>query len=389
MKSLDSLCPSLCGTGRNVLARLALVAVATTIPGCSCQSEVSKIAFTGNGNIFVMNTNGSEVEQLTDSPTPDERPTWSPDRTKIAFRRVRGGPRFAGSIGEIYVMNADGSEQTNLSSNPAIARGYLLSDMVKSDDLQPAWSPDGTKIAFVRTYGIQPSINREIYIMNADGSEQTRFTNNSADDFQPIWSPDGAKIAFVSDRAGNYEIYVMSAEGGLRLTYRPGTDGQPAWSPDGTQIAFTSERDRNLEIYVMNPDGTGQTNLTRSGGTDWEPAWSPDGTKIAFRSGRSGRLEIYVMNADGGNVRRLTKDTAPNGFLSWTPDGKKIVFVKVLGKRVIFDNVTSGHPEIYIMNANGTGVKRLTNRLFGLDVRVDYERYPRGHTGPSRMFFRQ
>ena len=120
--------------------------------------------------------------------------------------------------------------------------------------------------------------NREIYVMNPDGTGQTRLTSNPAEDAFPAWSPDGSKIAFASDRDGNEEVYVMNADGSepRRLTYNPTFDGWPAWSPDGSKIAFTSYRD-SPEIYVMGADGSNQTRLTRNSAWDEYPVWSPRG----------------------------------------------------------------------------------------------------------------
>ncbi|MEJ7862325.1 MAG: Calx-beta domain-containing protein, partial [Pyrinomonadaceae bacterium] len=195
---------------------------------------------------------------------------------------------------EIYAMNADGSEQTRLTNNAAA-------------DGSPAFSPDGSKIAFAS----DRDGNAEIYVMNADGSGQTRLTNNAAGDVYPAFSPDGSKIAFSSSRDGNFEIYVMNADGSgqTRLTNNAQTDYDPAFSPDGSKIAFTSARDGNDEIYVMNADGSGQTRLTNNAQTDYQPAFSPDGSKIAFASARDGgNAEIYVMNADGSGQTRLTNN---------------------------------------------------------------------------------
>jgi hypothetical protein len=161
--------------------------------------------------------------------------------------------------------------------------------------------------------------NTEIYVMNADGSNQVNLTNNAGNDFNPAFSPDGSKIAFASDRDGNQEIYVMNADGSnqVNLTNAAGDDFNPAFSPDGSKIAFTSTRDGNAEIYVMNADGSNQVNLTNTAGDDFNPAFSPDGSKIAFASFRDGNTEIYVMNADGSNPTRRTftdpfTDTSPS-----------------------------------------------------------------------------
>ena len=122
----------------------------------------------------------------------------------------------------------------------------------------------------------------EIYAMDADGSNQTRLTTNTAEDFWPVWSPDGTKIAFYSNRDGNNEIYVMQhGSGQTRLTINDADDREPTWSPDGTKIAFISRRDAgNDEIYVMDGDGSAQTRLTESDASEQHPAWSPDGTKL-------------------------------------------------------------------------------------------------------------
>jgi len=122
----------------------------------------------------------------------------------------------------------------------------------------------------------------------------------------------GGVIAFSSNRDGNSEIYVMNADGSdpRRLTDNSADDWSPAWSPDGMQIAFTSARDGNYEIYVMDADGSNQRRLSDSDDFDWGPDWSPDSTQIAFTSNRDGRDEIYVMNSDGTDLQRLTNDGA-------------------------------------------------------------------------------
>ena len=133
------------------------------------------------------------------------------------------------------------------------------------------------KIAFASVRDGYAAFHNEIYVMNADGSGQTRLASNSATDYQPAWSPNGSKIAFASDRDGNFEVYVMNADGSgqTRLTSNPADDFYPAWSPDGSRIAFTSERDGNGEVYVMNADGSGLTKLTSNSAEDYYPDWGP------------------------------------------------------------------------------------------------------------------
>jgi hypothetical protein len=133
------------------------------------------------------------------------------------------------------------------------------------------------------------------------------------------WSPDGSQIVFVSNRDGNFEIYVMDADGTnqTRLTNDAASDDRATWSPDGSQIAFESNRDGNFEIYVMDADGTNQARLTNDPAADSAAAWSPDGSQIAFRSTRDGNNEIYLMNADGSNQINLTIDPAVDEAPAW------------------------------------------------------------------------
>jgi Tol biopolymer transport system component len=242
---------------------------------------------------------------------------------------------------EIYVMNADGTNQRNLSQISA------------ADDYSPGWTPDGNQIAFHSNR----DGNFEIYVMNADGSNIRRLTQNSADDYFPVWSPDGNQIAFYSNRDGNFEIYVMNGDGGnvRQLTDNSAFDAYPAWSPDDNLITFFSDRDGNFEIYVMNADdGSFVRRLTQNSADNRVPEWSPDGSQIVFASNRDGNDEIYVMNADGGNVLRLTQNPGDDFAPNWSPDGSQIVF----------HSDKDGNIEIYVMNADGSNIRRLTNNEF-------------------------
>ncbi|MBC7806520.1 MAG: PD40 domain-containing protein [Akkermansiaceae bacterium] len=233
---------------------------------------------------------------------------------------------------QIYSMNADGSDQTRLTNNT-------------SGDVFPAYSPDGSKIAFATNR----DGNSEIYSMNADGSNQTRLTNATGADAYASYSPDGTKIVFASGREGNLRIYTMNADGTsqTRLTNNVNTfDYFPSFSPDGTKIAFAGVLGLDTDVFVMNADGTNQTKIT-SGGNNVAPTFSPDGTKIVFSKSDG----IYTMNADGSGQMKLANTGSSDFYPAYSPDGSKITFM----------SSRDGDFEIYTANADGSTPTRLTS----------------------------
>jgi Tol biopolymer transport system component len=214
-------------------------------------SDGERLAFSsardgGQSEMYVMDANGSEQRRLTHTPEAEFFFAWSPDGEGLAYTT------YASDYNEnVWVMDANGSNRKQLAS------GSL-----------PSWSPNGERIAYTAYSGDRPYLA----VMNADGSEQRRLgdvslirrlTGTAAAEEEPAWSPDGHKIAFASMDDG--EIYAMKVNGSARtrLTNTPGYDHwPPTWSPDGTRIAFTSEDSKGSDIYVMNSDGSGLTNLT-------------------------------------------------------------------------------------------------------------------------------
>jgi Tol biopolymer transport system component len=238
---------------------------------------------------------------------------------------------------EIWVMNADGSDQYKLTDNNAM-------------DISPAWSPDGSQIAFITNR----DGNDEVYVMHADGSHVRRLTQTpDANESFPDWSPDGTQISFDSDRGGNWDIYVMRNDGAdqRRLTDSPSDDWISSWSPDGNRIAFETKRDGNYEIYVMDTDGSNQHRLTTNQAHDGFPAWSPDGKRLAFMSRQDGDYEIYTMNVDGMDQQRVTYNPSEDSDPAWSPDGEWLTFVSQRG----------GNDEIYIMKTDASSPHQLTD----------------------------
>ncbi len=234
---------------------------------------------------------------------------------------------------EIYVMNADGSDVTRLTDN-------------KAPDVEPSWSPDGRRIVFKSSSDSVLVGWLTIYAMDADGSNVTQLTDRLGWEDVPSWSPDGRHIAFASYVRGNHELYILDIDRAdvTRLTANRADDKNPSWSPDGQHIAFTSDREGDFGIYVMDVDGSDVTRLTVNRSDEMNPSWSPDGQRIMFSTDRG---EIFVMDADGSNVTRLADELGWEAVPSWSPDGRRIAF-------------ESGR-EIYVMNADGSEVTRLTD----------------------------
>jgi TolB protein len=278
----------------------------------------------------------ADLTDLRIQPSDLLRPAWSSDGKQFAFTSRSNGNR------DVYVASANGTEAHNLSNHPA-------------KDYSPAWSPNDSYIAFIS----DRDGNSEVYIANADGSNLRNVSNRTANDLNPNWSPSSAYIAFVSEE----DVFVVSAdEGNLHnLSNHPEDDGSPSWSPDGARVAFASNRSGNWDIYIVDIDGSNLRNLTNLPSQDFDPTWLPDG-RIAFVSNSSGPYgvgnnKIYVVNADGSNLIKVNENV--DGISeAWSPDGTHVAFISNDHASLI--RVGSDNREIYVVNADGTNLRRLT-----------------------------
>lgn len=283
--------------------------------------ETGLIAFARGGadaGLYVMKPDGSGIRRLTTEASNTD-PAWSPDGSRIAF--VRG---FVEEDAGIYVMDPNGTDLRRITDEGSLVDGA---------DLGPVWSPDGSRIAFARE-GREAGADigsTEIYVVDADGTNLVRLTNTPVNEYEPDWSPDGAWISFIGFDAASggrppspFRLYVMRSDGtGIRELGRENVQG-PAWSPDGSEIAYVDYETGS--IMAIRPDGSGRRRILDVaelvGGVHLvdDITWSPDGTRLAFMAGPDDTdTHIYVVNRDGSGVEQVTDDTAPDWSPAWQP----------------------------------------------------------------------
>lgn len=292
------------GSGRENLSQKA----ADSYGSMSVAPDGLKITFYSDRDdcvaVYRMNVDGTDIRQLTPYQDRCNRmPRWSPDGTRIAFGTTREGPV------SVYVMNADGSNPQNVSA-PLDGGG--------STNWPSGWTPDGRVVFHRFTNGAL-----QAHIVNHDGTGLVQF--GQAGDHAPNWSPDGSKVAFLRPVDGRPSLFVMDSDGSnlRQLTNHAGDDwlrGVPQvfenyyspWSPDGTRIAFMNINGVQ-SIDVIRVDGTDHRRLNVGGMLE---GWSPDG-RITFSSGPTGTGDIFLFNADGSGLVNLTNSTSHDSYALW------------------------------------------------------------------------
>jgi TolB protein len=274
-------------------------------------------------DVMVVRRDGSGLRRLTQPRSglsPYEGPAWLPDGRTV-----------------IYARGSSDRDHDLFTVAPGRGAVRRLTDNVVRDNY-PAWSPDGSQIAFVRTLVSGPRgrerSNEELFVMRADGTGQRRLTRYRHEDLMPSWSPDGSRIAFARRAPGALTaVYTIRPDGtGLRrVALAPaGFHSDPAWSPDGRRIAFTAGNGLEFggELYVMDADGSHVRRLARVAEIVWSPQWSPDGRLLAVNGlnscGRGCEINgVYVLRSDGLDVRKIVEGGSRG--LAWSPDGRELV----------------------------------------------------------------
>ena len=294
--------------------------------------EIYKIVFmeeiNGNGDIFTINSDGTELKNLTNSNENESSPSFTPDGHKIVFMMNE----------DIYSINVDGTNRRNLSNSSSLDYDYSI-------------SPDGTRIIFLSTRN-NPSYNSpgsEVYIMDIDGTNQTRLTNKLYSNYEPTFSPDGLKIVYTTylDSLHISIVSMMNIDGTDNKIISPldMSFSAPTFSESINKICLYSSRDG---LYLINPDGTNLSKLVNGG---FYPRFSNSSSTIFYNSVENEKVNLVRINYDGTDKLSLNNGQMVGGQFDISQDDEKIVYVK------IEDNIR----QIYLMNSDGSGQKKIYN----------------------------
>ncbi len=261
------------------------------------------------------------------------------EKSKLTFYSIAYTSKESSNT-QIYLTDSEGKSKIKITNYPGV-NGYS------------AWSPDGKQIAFYAKYNDKKTWS--IHTMNSDGTNRKRLTH-AVDtwDSAPSWSPDGRKIAFArrykdSLNIAQNEIWLMNADGSEQIQIKPLCGGGPCFTPDGRIVYHSVFKDKKSEISIADVNGNNIMHLTNTGAEEWHPEVSPNGKQIAFMSDRDGNHEIYVMNIDGTNQKRLTFNDVRDSTPSWSNDGSQLIFY----------SKTDSVGNIYRMNNDGSSIKKI------------------------------
>ncbi|MEM8906573.1 MAG: DUF5050 domain-containing protein [Bacteroidota bacterium] len=315
----------------------------------SNQQSTERIVFVsdraGNKDLYTVRPDGTDIQQLTNSPDNEVSPKWSADGQWIYYAVRRN------NIGQIYRMKADGSDSQRLSNSGI-------------NELDPAISPNGKQLAF----SAKVAGNYQLHVMDIDGNNRKQLTFSGPFNARPAWSLDGQQIVFLAGQRGIYELYTIRPDGTERrqLTQMQTDMAAPAWSPNAFQILFSAHVDEVDHLFRINTNGKQLRQLSDQSGSDFHPQFNDLGNQIVFTSTRDGDFNLYIADLWTGEERQLLDWTSKEDQADWYrpiaqfPGPMPLTPALPDQLKIAFTSSYSGTKEICWMNPDGTGLEQLT-----------------------------